>query len=463
MAVEVGGSVAGATASASSPSSTRSSTPSAPRMVLLGPLGAGKSQLCAALAGLGPDGVFQVGDSTDPITTKTTCHSAQWFGSDEEEEFMAIDTPGVGEGDGRDPANIARVACKLRELGYINAFVIVFNAEQPRLSSSLQNLLLLLEELFGPDFWRCVALAFTRWYTDARSEARRKKTKAEVRQEWSARLLDQFPAAAAGRQQRTLPAYFFDTEAAIDSRLDVGERQNACLELQRLSMFVRAMPAFKTSKDEPPRSKERVSAPRLGDGMTFDAFRSMNIQSFAVIPELWARAGATKVMVATSQAVSIVRGPFSDFALASPDGCASTSPRGRKFRVVAIAGAAGGLSGGAFGTTAGGVTGCALGLAAAPFTLGLSVPVGVTVGGLMGLCGGVAVGTCAGAAGGFFYHKELDEHGRFLQGRLRGIAAAVARAWRRCAGEGQETDEKDSAKTKKVLKLHNVPVSAGGA
>jgi hypothetical protein len=42
----------------------------------------------------------------------------------------------------------------IRDLQHVSVFVVVLNAEQPRIGSVLENLLRLMEECFGKRFWR---------------------------------------------------------------------------------------------------------------------------------------------------------------------------------------------------------------------------------------------------------------------------------------------------------------------
>ena len=71
-----------------------------PVVVLLGPVGVGKSLLASALAGLQlQNPIFQVGDSARAVTLEATCHRARWFGRAAEEELVLLDPPGVGDGD----------------------------------------------------------------------------------------------------------------------------------------------------------------------------------------------------------------------------------------------------------------------------------------------------------------------------------------------------------------------------
>mmetsp|Transcript_153966 Transcript_153966/g.493624 ORF Transcript_153966/g.493624 Transcript_153966/m.493624 type:complete len:1296 (-) Transcript_153966:324-4211(-) len=242
-----------------------------PHVVMVGPLGVGKSQLCSALAGLpANNNIFAIGDSTEAVTTTTTCHKAQWFGLSKEEEFLEIDTRGVGEGEARDPANIAALVHELRELGHVSVFVLVFNSEQPRLNATVQNMLLLLEECFGWKLWRNVALLFTRWYMDPKSQQRRKKSSDQIKQEWSSRLRELFPTSIvqALPDKQPFPCYFVDSEAAIDPGADAEEREAALKELQRFSMLARALPPFPTTAARPAESQNAApSAPaKWSDG-----------------------------------------------------------------------------------------------------------------------------------------------------------------------------------------------------
>lgn len=45
-----------------------------------------------------------------------------------------IDTPGLGDSKNRDTEHIAKLVCGMKVIGYVNAFMIVLNSEEPRLS-----------------------------------------------------------------------------------------------------------------------------------------------------------------------------------------------------------------------------------------------------------------------------------------------------------------------------------------
>ena len=91
----------------------------APVIVLLGPVGVGKSLLATALAGLQlENSIFRVGDAAHAVTLEATSHRARWFGRQTEEEFILLDPPGVGDGD-CDAARLANVVRIIRDFGYV--------------------------------------------------------------------------------------------------------------------------------------------------------------------------------------------------------------------------------------------------------------------------------------------------------------------------------------------------------
>ena len=105
----------------------------APVIVLLGPVGVGKSLLATALAGLQlENSIFRVGDAAHAVTLEATSHRSRWFGRQTEEEFILLDPPGVGDGD-CDAARLANVVRIIREWGYVARlyFFQTFSIFQP--------------------------------------------------------------------------------------------------------------------------------------------------------------------------------------------------------------------------------------------------------------------------------------------------------------------------------------------
>jgi predicted GTPase len=49
---------------------------------------------------------------------------------------LIIDTPGFGDSEGRDPKHTADLIFILKEIKYVNAFIIVLNSEDPRIDET---------------------------------------------------------------------------------------------------------------------------------------------------------------------------------------------------------------------------------------------------------------------------------------------------------------------------------------
>ena len=69
---------------------------------------------------------------------------------------------------------------ELKQLEYINSFLILFNAQNPRLDESLRAMVDIFTQIFGRErFFDNVILVFTRWEHSARAERKRQRTGTE--------------------------------------------------------------------------------------------------------------------------------------------------------------------------------------------------------------------------------------------------------------------------------------------
>jgi predicted GTPase len=80
---------------------------------MIGASGTGKSSTCNSLCG---KIIYPVSAEPTSVTFETTVNSVRWFGHEHEELFKLIDTPGLGDSEGRDAQHIANMVAKLKEV-----------------------------------------------------------------------------------------------------------------------------------------------------------------------------------------------------------------------------------------------------------------------------------------------------------------------------------------------------------
>merc|ERR1711974_174945 len=85
-----------------------------PRLVLVGPTGAGKSSLANALLGCDPRNsscIFPVCPGGESCTKETNIGFGKWLGQGQ--NFTVVDTPGFGDTDNEDEAHIEEMLCRI--------------------------------------------------------------------------------------------------------------------------------------------------------------------------------------------------------------------------------------------------------------------------------------------------------------------------------------------------------------
>ena len=84
---------------------------------------------------------------------------------------------GLGDSSGRDSIHIADMVKELKQLEYINAFLILFNSQNPRLDESLRAMIDIFTQIFGRErFFDNVIIDFTRWDHSEKAERKRQKS-----------------------------------------------------------------------------------------------------------------------------------------------------------------------------------------------------------------------------------------------------------------------------------------------
>ena len=89
-----------------------------------------------------------------------------------------IDTPGIGDtsGQGADCENFIGVANATREIGSIDAFLLIIKGDTTRVTPKLVEQLRFFEELFGEQFWKSTIIEVSFWAHSDRDIAKRNIT-----------------------------------------------------------------------------------------------------------------------------------------------------------------------------------------------------------------------------------------------------------------------------------------------
>eukprot|EP00092_Neocalanus_flemingeri_P030858 GFUD01033512.1.p1 GENE.GFUD01033512.1~~GFUD01033512.1.p1 ORF type:complete len:359 (+),score=92.14 GFUD01033512.1:212-1288(+) len=146
-----------------------------PRIVILGPAGAGKSRLGNSLLGRPKNFVntvdgkkcFEIGAFGENGRGKTSdvcAHKGHFLNETNKPKITVIDTPGFGMRKEEEEETITKVVKALRdEVEYVDAFAIVLKSTTSRQSRSLQNIIDLYVTIFGPGFMKNVILVASFW------------------------------------------------------------------------------------------------------------------------------------------------------------------------------------------------------------------------------------------------------------------------------------------------------------
>lgn len=114
--------------------------------------------------------------------------------SNDDGEFLIMDSPGMNDSEGKDTAIIEHTVKFLKdEVQTVNAFVLVLNSQEPRMMAEhVQDMLKLFGHSFGWHFLKNVVCCFTRWGYDRvsfRSRTRSHECEASKKEAIKATLL----------------------------------------------------------------------------------------------------------------------------------------------------------------------------------------------------------------------------------------------------------------------------------
>merc|ERR1712130_239871 len=139
-----------------------------PRLVLVGPTGAGKSSLANAFLGCDPRNsscIFPVCPGGESCTKETNIGFGKWLG--EGQNFTVVDTPGFGDTDNQDEEHIEEMVDTLANvLDHADTLVLVLPASTERFSESLQEMLKRMTLMFGQSWWDFLVIGVSFWAYD---------------------------------------------------------------------------------------------------------------------------------------------------------------------------------------------------------------------------------------------------------------------------------------------------------
>jgi hypothetical protein len=124
------------------------------RIIFVGATGSGKSSLCTVLTGQDKTASsFKIANKASSETSEVKMGKFHWFGDKNEEEFLCIDTPGLDDELGRDDEYTNNIIQEMQKLEYINSIILVINGQNPRISTSVQHMIIRFEKSFSQRFY----------------------------------------------------------------------------------------------------------------------------------------------------------------------------------------------------------------------------------------------------------------------------------------------------------------------
>ena len=214
------------------------------KVLVLGSTGSGKSALCNTLINDQSHTTFIESEKITSFTAKTNSRKVQWF--DSSGEFILIDTPGMNDSESKDTEHISSLVDHLKqEIVVLNAFVIVINAQNPRLDDSMKSMLKLFAEMFTLDFLNQTLIVFTRWPFDEKEILRREQNgdseenkTAEINQKISELLIKDKDGLGFGRSGLNIPCFFICNSY---NRSEIAKRSSK----EELHLFVKTLKRIK--------------------------------------------------------------------------------------------------------------------------------------------------------------------------------------------------------------------------
>ena len=214
-----------------------------PTVCFIGSTGTGKSTTCNTLCD--SKDAFAASDGIDSCTYLTSVVKTRWSKAIGGGSFTLVDTPGLGDALGRDSEHVAAMVAQLKELGSVNAFVIVFNGQNPRMDEGLRAMMKIFVEVFGAELLHHAILCFTRWSYDRRTVAGRRPDAQEHTEQEFNELLQR--DLGLDISQHRVPCVFIDNEYekhSVRAISTAAELKCYTDELRKLRTIACGLPPF---------------------------------------------------------------------------------------------------------------------------------------------------------------------------------------------------------------------------
>ena len=118
---------------------------------------------------------FGTGHGAVSHTQTTDWMVGHYLGDSSNPCITIIDTPGIGDTENRDCQHGIALAKGIKEIGSIDAFMLLFNGQDPKFTQDIQKQIDLYLDIFGIEMWTNTITEFTWWSHDDRSIEKRKK------------------------------------------------------------------------------------------------------------------------------------------------------------------------------------------------------------------------------------------------------------------------------------------------
>ena len=209
------------------------------RVVIIGETGVGKSSLANVLLGRSKNhtgegfknGCFKAGGLhvDGSVVTKSTCSdTGPYLGNISNPNITLIDTPGFGDEMKAEINTINGLVEKLKQIQYVNMFLICFKESDNRINISMLRMLNLFQQMFGSKFWNHAVIEATHWsHIDERVSIRKLSE-----EEWTKKFNDRFKTIF--HLTRDLDSVFIDSyydKTQQEEEQAFKENTNELLEL----------------------------------------------------------------------------------------------------------------------------------------------------------------------------------------------------------------------------------------